>query len=91
MRSGNDAARITYYAVDTVGFEPAPLPALDTVDVPYLGTVILEAARLPLSDVYRERKRLMTLCEGRYYECPARDEIRAFHRRLIDAGIMDAL
>ncbi len=91
VRSGNDAARITYYAVDAVGYEPAPLPALDTVDVPYLGTVILEAARLPLSDVYRERKRLMMLCEGRYHECPARDEIRAFHRRLIDAGIMDAL
>jgi hypothetical protein len=55
--------------------------------VPYLPSVILAAAGLPLSDVYRERLRLMTLCEGRYHGCP---EIAGFHRRLIDSGIIDA-
>ena len=91
MRSGNQAALITYYAVDGVRYTPPPLPPVDTLDVPYLGTVILEAAGLPLSDVYRERKRLMMLCNGRYHDCPARNEIPAFHRRLIDSGIIDAL
>ncbi|MBX9846904.1 MAG: sulfatase-like hydrolase/transferase [Xanthobacteraceae bacterium] len=91
MRSGKDAAFITYYAVDGVRYAPPPLPAVDVLDVPYLGAVILEAAGLPLSDVYRERRRLMALCEGHYRNCAARAEILKFHRRMIDSGLMDAL
>lgn len=91
MRSGKDAAFITYYAVDGVRYAPPPLPGVDVLDVPYLGAVILEAAGLPLSDVYRERKRLMALCEGHYRNCAARSEILKFHRRMIDSGLMDAL
>lgn len=91
MRSGNDAAFITYYAVDGVRYTPPALPPAEVLDVPYLGTVILEAAGLPLSDVYRERKRLMALCEGRYHGCASRDAILDFHRRMIDSGLMDAL
>ena len=48
------------------------------------------SARLPLSDSYRERKRLLQLCDGRYYTCPVRGEILRFHRRLIESGLMDA-
>jgi hypothetical protein len=91
MRSGKDEAFITYYAVDGVRYAPPPLPPVDVLDVPYLGAVILEAAGLPLSDVYRERKRLMALCEGHYRNCAARSEILKFHRRMIDSGLMDAL
>ena len=91
MRSGNAAALVTYYAVDGVHYAPPPLPAFEMLDVAYLGAIILDAAGLPLSDVYRERKRLMTLCNGRYHDCPARGEILTFHRRLIDSGLMDAL
>jgi hypothetical protein len=58
--------------------------------VPYLGTVILELAGVPLSDSHRERKRLMWLCRGRYYGCRQRDEILIFHRRLIDSGVLAA-
>jgi len=52
--------------------------------------VILNAARLPLSDAFRERQRLLTACNGRYYTCEPRDTILAFHRRLIDSGLIDA-
>ena len=45
------------------------LPQFETLDVPYLGTVMLDLAGLPLSDSHRERKRLMELCKGRYYGC----------------------
>ena len=38
----------------------------------------------------RERKRLMSLCKGRYYGCKQREEILVFHRRLIDSGVMAA-
>jgi hypothetical protein len=32
----------------------------------------------------------MMLCKGQYYGCAWREEIRMFHRRLIDSGIMAA-
>lgn len=81
---------ITYYAVEGVNYQPPPLPPLETIDVPYLGMVLLEAARLPLSDAYRERKRLMQTCRGLYFDCPRKNEILRFHRRLIDSGLMAA-
>lgn len=81
---------ITYYAVDALNYTPPPLPEVDTLDVAYLGALLLEQSRLPLSDAWRERLRLLALCRGRYYRCAERDEILAFHRRLIDSGIMEA-
>jgi len=87
LRSGNPAALITFYAVDALNFEPAPLPEAEILDVPYLPGTILAAARLPLPDTYRERLRLAGQCEGRYHGCPA---VARFHRRLIDSGIVDA-
>jgi len=89
MRSKNDAALTTYYAVDAVRYHPPALPALDSLAVPYLGTIILEAAGLPLSEAYRARRRLMLLCKGRYQDCPVRDEVLNFQRRLINAGLVD--
>jgi phosphoglycerol transferase MdoB-like AlkP superfamily enzyme len=90
MRSGNSAALITYYAIDAVNYEPSALPNLATVDVPYLGTLILSAAHLPLSEAYRERVRLMLLCNGRYHDCPEQDAILNFHRQLIDSALLEA-
>ncbi|MCL4766297.1 MAG: sulfatase [Hyphomicrobiaceae bacterium] len=81
---------LTYYTIEGVNYRPPELPVPDTVDIPYLGTILLEAARLPLSEAYRERKRLLSLCEGRYYTCPERGEILRFHRRLIDSGLVEA-
>ncbi|MEQ1615307.1 MAG: sulfatase, partial [Hyphomicrobiaceae bacterium] len=82
-------AFVTYYSADGVGYQPGPLPDVDLLDVPYLGAVIMDAARLPLPDTYRERKRLMTVCDGRYHGCSSRGEILAFHRRLLNSGLMD--
>jgi hypothetical protein len=87
LRSGNPAALLTYYAVDAVGLAPPPLPTVDALDVPYLPSIILAAASLPLSDATRERLRLMSYCKGRYQGCP---HIPRFHRQLIDVGIVDA-
>ena len=81
---------VTYYAVRGVNYRVPALPQFETLDVPYLGTVILDAAGLPLSDSHRERKRLMLLCKGLYQTCKRRDEILMFHRRLIDSGVMAA-
>jgi phosphoglycerol transferase MdoB-like AlkP superfamily enzyme len=81
---------ITYYAVEGINYRPPPLPEVETLDVPYLPLVILNAARLPLSDAFRERQRILAACNGRYFTCAPRDTILAFHRRLIDSGLIDA-
>lgn len=81
---------ITYFAVDGQNYVPPRLPDLDVLDVPYLGGVILEAARLPLSDSFRERRRLRQVCGGRYHSCSRREEVLGFHRRLIESGLLDA-
>ncbi len=81
---------LTYYAVEGVNFAPPPLPLQKTVDVPYLSTILLQSARLPLTESYLERARLMRICDGRYYTCRMKSEILSFHRRLMDSGLVDA-
>jgi hypothetical protein len=81
---------ITYYATQGLNYTVPALPSFETLDVSYLGSVILDLAGLPLSDSHRERLRLMALCQGRYYGCSRRDEILRFHRRLIDSGVVAA-
>ena len=78
----------TYFAVHGINYRVPPLPRYQPLDVAYLGSLILDLARLPLSDSHRERLRLMVACDGRYYSCARRDDILAFHRRLIDSGVV---
>ena len=81
---------ITYYAVQGINYTCRSCRRYETLDVSYLGSVMLDLAGLPLSDSHRERMRLMALCQGRYYGCAKREEILRFHRRLIDSGIVAA-
>jgi len=83
-------AFITFYAIKGQNVVIPPLPAPDVVDVAYLGTIILDAASLPLTDAHRQRKLLMELCNGRYYGCERRDAIGDFHQRLIKSDIIQA-
>ena len=52
--------------------------------------VLLQAAGLPLSDSYKERRRLLDACDGRYDACKEPGAMLKFHRRLIDSGLVDA-
>ena len=81
---------LTYYAAEGINFPLKPLPDVEVLDVPYLGTLMLKLAGVPLSQANIERLRLMEICEGRYYTCPRSGEILAFHRRLIDSGLLVA-
>jgi len=81
---------LSYYAVDGINMTVPPLPDVDVLDVPYLGTLMMKSAGLPLTPAGRERMRLMERCQGRYYQCKHQDEILAFHRRLIDSGLLVA-
>jgi phosphoglycerol transferase MdoB-like AlkP superfamily enzyme len=86
----NSIGFVTYYAVRGINYKVPVLPRYDSLDVSYLGTLLLDLAGMPLSDSHLERKRLMAACRGRYYSCANRDEILQFHRRLIDAGVVAA-
>lgn len=79
---------VTFYAVTELNYSGPPLPDYDSLEIAFLGTVMLEAAAIPLPEAYRERKRLMATCNGRYYRCKQRNEVLSFHRRLINSGIV---
>ena len=79
----------TFFAVNGVRYTPR-FSSPEILDVPYLGTVLLEAAGLPLSDAYAGRKRLKLLCDGLWFDCPNRELILSFHRQLIDDGLVSA-
>ncbi len=85
---------ITYYAFDGINYQVPDtrhgVASSEAIDIPYVGTLIQAAAGLPLTDAGRERLRLMQVCQGRYFNCDKREEILAFHRRLIDSGIIVA-
>jgi phosphoglycerol transferase MdoB-like AlkP superfamily enzyme len=81
---------LTYYTIEGVNYAPPPMPQVETLEVPYLGAVLLQAAGLPLSSSYAERLRLLAVCEGRYYTCRNKSEILSFHRRLMDSGLVEA-
>ncbi len=80
----------TFFAVNGVNYNPPPPPRHAVLDVPYLGVVLQEAAGLPMSAAWRERRRLMTECAGRYTDCVDQSRILTFHRRMIDSGIVEA-
>ncbi|MFN0218688.1 MAG: sulfatase-like hydrolase/transferase [Hyphomicrobium sp.] len=88
--SPDSPGMLTYYRIDGVNYTPPPMPDVDVLDVPYIGAVLLHAARLPMSGAYEERLRLLALCNGRYYSCASKNEILSFHRRLIDSGFVEA-
>ena len=78
----------TFYAIKGHNLDVPRLPRYDVIDVPYLGNIILEAAGVPLSEAQTHRRALMQACTGKYFSCERRDEILAFHRRLIQSDLI---
>jgi hypothetical protein len=80
----------TFFAVNGIGLTPARFRSPPILDVPYLGTVLLEAAGLPLSDAHNRRRQLKVVCGGLWFDCPRRELVLDFHRQLLDAGLVRA-
>ena len=69
----------TYYAIDTVNFEPVNVTsALDTIEGPYLPLIVQEMAGLPLDASFAEQKRVLERCRGLFYACAGGKEARRF-------------
>lgn len=99
--AGDVAARVmrydpryftTYYAIDTINFEPVDLSsALDQIEAPYLPLVVQEAAGLPLDASFAEQKRIFARCGGLFYRCNGGAEASHFNRLLLNAGLIKGL
>jgi phosphoglycerol transferase MdoB-like AlkP superfamily enzyme len=87
-RSTTSSRFTTFYAIKGHNLVVPRLPSYDAIDVSYLGNIILEAAGLPLSEAQTHRRALMQACAGKYFSCERRDEILAFHRRLIQSDLI---
>ena len=87
-RSTTSSRFTTFYAIKGRNLVVPRLPSYDAIDVSYLGNIILEAAGLPLSEAQTRRRALMQACAGKYFELRAARRILAFHRRLIQSGLI---
>jgi len=82
----------TYYAIDTVNFDPVNVSsALEKLEGPYLPLLIQEAAGVPLNPSFAEQKKILQRCKGEFFDCHGGQEARRFNRLLIDAGLIKGL
>jgi phosphoglycerol transferase MdoB-like AlkP superfamily enzyme len=82
----------TYYAIDTISYQPADLStALETLDAPYIPLVIQQMIGLPLSSSFVEQRRIFERCSGIFYACAGGAEVRRFNRLLLDSGQLSRL
>jgi hypothetical protein len=79
----------TFYAIESLNFELGrpSIPSGEPLDLAFLSTVLLEAARLPLDGVFRARAALMTECCSTYFANPSPIK-PGIHRALLDAGLI---
>lgn len=82
----NSVGYQTFFRITGVNYEPdwSSVPA--SIDTPFLGNVMMRAARLPRHGFYNDRDKLMELCGGRYNDCAHQNEILSFHDRMIDSA-----
>lgn len=82
----NSVGLQTYYAVEGINFTPPPLPKEEIIDAAYLGDILLESAKLPLSEISKARKNLMLICKGRFFSCKNQEAVKAFHQFVAEKG-----
>ena len=65
----DEASQLTYFRIDSNLAEARrPMPA--TLDIAFLGGLILDVAGLPKNAYYQANTRLRERCEGRFLDCP---------------------
>ncbi|WP_274627737.1 sulfatase-like hydrolase/transferase [Arvimicrobium flavum] len=84
------AAYRTYYTVHSFGYalDMDTFPK-DELDIGYLGAVLVKAARLPTSPMYRDLIELGEYCQGRFHDCADRDAVDRHLRKRADSGLLN--
>lgn len=80
----------TYYKIEPLNtaLKASPAEGFPSLDAPYLSTVLLAQAGVPLDDAFKARARLMTLCNGKMEGCAAAEATGRLYRGLIEAGLL---
>lgn len=81
----------TFYAVQTLGFQPkAALPQVEALDTAFLGVTLLEVAGLPLDPPYQALRALRDVCAGAFHTCADRPMVDLYLKRLVQSGLLVA-
>jgi hypothetical protein len=78
----------TFYRVNTLNFDADFSRLPERLDIPFLGTVLLEASGLPMSESFKRRAELLKICDGQYADCVDQQQVLGFHRWLIQQGLV---
>jgi hypothetical protein len=79
----------TFYAVTPVNFTPAaPLPSLPSLDIAYLGGVVLDVAGIPLDPVMADKRALRAICDGAFHTCADRAAVNRHLARMQSSGYL---
>ena len=80
----------TFYAIEALNGAAGELVAGPgrTLDIAFLGTVVLQQAGLPLDEVFATRASLLESC-GEAYFASSSERKRRFHRTLVERGLID--
>ncbi len=90
VRKFDSIAFNTYYRFTALDTKLAvPAPQLPMLDIAYLAPTLLQAAGLPLTDVYESLLKLRDECRGAFYLCPDRTLVNRHIARLASSGLLD--
>ena len=80
----------TYYRITPVNTSLAATPPnVPALDIAYLGPTLLQAAGLPLDDVYRELVALRSACNGALYLCAEHERIKRHLKMLANGKLLE--
>lgn len=76
--AGPNSSRVTYYMLRT-SFPMAPMPKYESLDIVYLGSLLLDAAGVPKDAFYQANTLLRDRCKGRYLQCADTALLTSYH------------
>jgi phosphoglycerol transferase MdoB-like AlkP superfamily enzyme len=81
--AGPNLSRVTYYMLKT-SFPMPPLRAYETLDITYLGSLLLDVAGVPKDAFYQANALLRERCAGRYLNCRDKPLLGSYHHHLFN-------
>ena len=76
--AGPNASRVTYYMLKT-SFPMPAMPKYESLDIVYLGSLLLDAAGVPKDAFYQANTLLRDRCAGRYLQCRDVRMLTSYH------------
>lgn len=81
--AGPNLSRVTYYMLKT-SFPMPRLRSYETLDITYLGSLLLDVAGVPKDAFYQANALLRERCAGRYLNCKDKPLLGSYHHYLFN-------